>query len=76
MYHNYRAIVPPEHWDNVLYKEPSKEILELVKSEKKDRQVFRGGLNEKKLDVQRKESIMAKIESVAYGDVKKGEHDV
>ena len=68
MHKNYRPIVPPQYQDDVLYKEPPKLIIDVVKTEKHDRKKFKGELNEKKMVVQRKSALKEKIQEYAWGD--------
>ena len=67
MWKKFRHIVPPEHQSDPLYDRPSKTIFENVEGEKKKRKTFKGEINAKKLDAQRKANILAKVEAEAKG---------
>ena len=61
-------MMPPQYQDDVLYKEPPKLIIDVVKTEKHDWKIFKGELNEKKMVVQRKSALKEKIQEYAWGD--------
>ena len=68
MHKNYQSIVPPQHQDDVLYKEPPKLIIDVVKMEKHNQKKFKGELNNKKMVVQRKLALKEKLQEYAWGD--------
>ena len=68
MYYKYCPIVPYQHHNNILYKKPSKEVIAVVKNEKKSCKDFKGELNRVKLLVkQRKDIIKIKLEKYTLG---------
>ena len=66
MWKEYRPIIPQKYWNNDRYVYPPAVVIDAVKREKRDRKWFKAKLNAKKLDVQNKVNIMAKVKKVAF----------
>ena len=66
----YCPIVLLQFYTNTHYQKPPEAIINHVAGEKKSRKGFKKGLNEKKLDVQRKSNIKDKLETFVKDEEK------
>ena len=71
-YFKYSAMLPYQHHNNILHKKPSKELIVMMKNEKKSCKDFKSELNKVKLLVERKDNIKSKLEKYTLG-VDRGE---
>lgn len=76
MYKNFKNFVPPQLWNDPLYRKPEQETVLMVKEEKKKRKKFRGDLNEFKSKSKFNKEMKAQLEKIAFEEkVGKGKGD-